>query len=387
MTRRRFSSPYCFRPAATAIALLLLALLSAGCNSGRKPINTDYLLNYEQADQIDYTVAWQSAVAVSAAGKAVAIHPYDDWVVTVESGRNILTALTARDGHDAWEYQVGAHLEHLVGVVRDGNTLIASTQSDLYFLDVASGRLQSQQRYAAGNTAGTAPTFFGPFIIYGTNDGRIIYHHRDLGLMHAAYRLESGQGIAQAPVLLGNEFAVITQSGAIHFMDGSANSRLWSAAVRDPVDARPAISDHALYVAGRDQSVWAFRIADGKLIWRFRCQRPLIDDPRLIDGVLYQAEPGKGFHAIDALTGTAIWTCTDVQGGTVLARKNGQLIIWDKDDAPGATGSSFHRILERDGTLLGSARCPNVAVAVADRVENGNIYGMSTAGRIVKLIP
>lgn len=387
MIRRRFGSLHCSRPAATLIALMLPALLSAGCDSGRKPLNTEYLLNFEQADEIDYTVAWESAVAVSAAGKAVAIHPYGDWVVAVESGRNILTALTTRDGHDAWEYQVGAPLEHLVGIVRDGNMLIASTQSDLYFLDVASGRLQAQQRYAAGNTAGTAPTLFGSLLIYGTNDGRIIYHHRDLGLMHAAYRLENNQAIVQAPVLLGNEFAVITQFGGIHFMDGSANSRLWSAAVRDPVDARPVITDHALYVAGRDQSVWAFRIADGKLIWRFRCQRPLIDDPKVIDGVLYQAEPGRGFHAIDALTGTLIWTCTDVQGGTVLARKNGQLIVWDKDDAPGAAGSTFHRILERDGSLLGSTRCPRVSVAVADRVENGNIYAMSTAGRIIKLIP
>lgn len=388
MTGRRLGSLHRWARAAALMPLALLALLALGCESSRKgPVAPEYLLDFEQTDQLDYTIAWESAVAVSLGGKAVSIHPFGEWVLTVEDGRNILTALTARDGRDAWEYQVGASLEHLRGVLLRGTTVLASTQSDLYFLDIATGRPQSQQRYAAQNAAAAPGLLFGPFLVYGTNDGRIIYHHLDLGLMQAAYRLESSQPITHAPVPLGDVFAIITQSGAIHLMDGVNNSRLWTAAARDPIDTTPAIDENGIYVAGRDQSVWAFRLSDGKMMWRFRCQRPLIDDPKLIDGVLYQAEPGRGFHAIDAATGAAKWTCPAVQGGTVLARKNGQLIIWDKDDGAGATGSTFYRVLERDGSVLGSARADRISVATSDRIENGTIYAMSRAGRIIKLIP
>jgi len=388
MFRRRLGLLHRPARAATLLPLALLALLALGCESGRKgPIDTEYLLTLEQVDQLDYQIAWESAVAVSRGGRAVAIHPMGEWVLTVENGRNILTALTSRDGRDAWELQVGARLEHLRGVLRQDDEVLASTQSDLYFFDIATGRTQRHQRYAPEDAAGTAGILFGPFLVYGTNDGRIIYHHRGLGLMQAAYRLENQQPISHAPLPLGDTFAIFTQTGAIHLMDGVNNSRLWSAAARDPFDATPAIDENAIYVAGLDQSVWAFRLGDGKFIWRFPCQRPLIDDPKLIDGILYQAEPGRGLHAIDARTGVARWTCTDVQGGTVLARKNGQLIIWDRDDAPNSLGSTFYRILERDGSLLGSARCPKISVAASDHIENGTIYAMSAAGRIIKLIP
>lgn len=370
------------------LPVLLGSLVATGCESGnRGPIETQYLVSLEQSDQIDYKIAWESAIALAGGGRAVSIHPYDDYVLGVEDGRNIVSALTVRDGRAAWEYQVGASLEHLRGVTRLGDQFLASTQSDLYFLDAATGRLQKQQRYAAQNAPLTAGVVFGPFLVYGTSDGRIIYHHLNVGLMQTAYRLESAQSITHPPLVNGNELAVMTQTGGIHLMDGVNNSRIWSASVRDPFKATPAIDDFAIYVAGTDQSLWAFRIADGKLVWRFRCQAPLIDDPKLIDGIVYQAEPGRGLHAIDARTGVQKWISTEVKGGTVLARKNGQLIVWDPDDSYGAQGSTFYRVLERDGSVLGQAYCPRIALATSDRIENGTIYGMSRGGRLIKMIP
>jgi len=374
----RFARPLALLP------LMLLFLAVAGCQSGdRWPVETEYLVSLEQSDQLDYTIAWESSIALSQQGEAVAIYPYDDYVLGVEDGRNIVSALTVRDGNPSWEYSVGASLEHLRGITRQGGQILASTQSDLYFLDAATGRLQKVQRYDPKNAALTAGVIFGPFLIYGTSDGRLIYHHLGLGLMQTAYRLETSQSITHPPLVLGNEFAVLTQSGGIHFMDGVNNSQIWTAAARDPIAATPAIDEFALYVAGVDQSVWAFRVADGKMVWRFPGQRPLRDDPKLIDGILYQAEPGKGLHAINSKTGVEQWLCPEVDGGTVLTRKNGQLIVWSKQ----ATGSTFYRVLERDGSVLGTARCPRIAVAKSDRIENGTIYGMSRSGRIIRLIP
>jgi outer membrane protein assembly factor BamB len=141
-------------------------------------------------------------------------------------------------------------------------------------------------------------------------------------------------------------------------------------------------------VAGTDQSVWAFRVDDGKFLWRYRCQQPLTDNPTLIDDTLYQTERGKGLIAIDTNTGSSRWVCSDVLGGEVITRTHdGELIVWDRDDASNATGSTFYRVNERTGRVSGSFHAAKIYTAIADRQENGTIYGLSRSGRLIKLLP
>lgn len=370
----------------TGLCFGMFVLLSAGgCDSGPEATNrgSDYLISLQQADELNYTIAWQSAVATTAYGAVSGLYPYHDIVVTSESGRNVIGAVTTRDGAAAWETPVGDRLERLLGVVRDGDVLVANTQSDLYMLDVGNGREVGHQKFGDQNVASTAPFILGNLAIYGTPDGRVVYHHMGTGYMAAAYRLDSA--VTHAPVWLGDAIALITQSGKIHVIDPGQNSRIWINEVRDPISSIPAVDNFAMYIAGRDQSVWAFRLSDGKMVWRYRTQYALIDDPKVYDESVYVAIPEYGLVALDRHLGTEQWVCPDVKGGTVLTRNGHDLIVWDQLNDN--RGSTFYRVNSRNGHLEGMFTVPNIHHAAADKVEGGDLYGVSRRGRLIKLVP
>lgn len=366
------------------VILLAMVFCIFGCD--KQIVSEDrneYLLSYTQAKELDCNIAWQTTVALTFTGKVTGLYPYDDMIVTTEDGRNVVSAVTARDGSGMWETPVGDKLERLLGVVRDNERIIANSQSDLYVLDTANGTIQSHQKYGKNNVAMTVPFILGDMAIYGTPDGRIVYHRLSTGMMQAAYRFSDA--IPHTPVWLGDAIAVITQTGQINVMDPGVNSQIWVNHVLDPIQTRIAVDSNAMYVAGTDQSVWAFRLVDGKRIWRFQTQYPLNDDPKVIDGIVYQAIPHKGLTAIDASNGHQKWVSDQVTGGTVITRFDQDLIIWDKLE--NTRGSVFYRVDSVTGDLLGKAMSNRIDYAAADKIESGTIYGLTRNGVLIKLIP
>jgi len=365
---------------------LLLGACSESPQIGPRQ-GTGYMISYEDSQALDYDVAWQSQVARTILGEATGVLPGEDYVFATEDRGNVISALTNRDGAPAWEEGVGDPLQRLLGIVRVGDELLASTQSDLFILDVATGRRKSQQRYGEKNVASTKPLVRGNVAIYGTPDGRIVYHNLGAGMMQAAYRI--GESIEMAPIPAGpHAILVITRRGRINLVDPATNTRRWEAGILDTIEARPAIGENGLFVAGTDQSVWAFRLEDGRQMWRTRFQYPLHDDPVLLDNrTLYQAVPREGMAALNATTGEILWQNPEIEGGTVLTRKGNDLIVWDKDDRPNAYGSTFYRIDEATGDVLGRVEAKWIAYAASSDMERGEIFGLSRAGRLIKLVP
>jgi len=381
------------RSCATLLAAGLLTTtlaLNLGCES-QKQIGPregqGYMVSYEQSQILDYNVAWQSSVARSILGNATSVLPGDDYIIASENGSNIISAITNRDGTPAWQEPIGDRLEQLLGITRVGNTVIAATQSDLYLLDVATGRITSTQPYGEQNIASTKPLIIDNEAVYGSNDGRIVYHNLDAGLMRGAYRF-GATGFNMQPMRVSKTAVlVITRTGRFYLLDVKAGTVYWQAGVLDPIEATPALGKTGLFVAGTDQSVWAFRLEDGHLMWRTRFQYPLRDDPKLIDNTLYQAVPNQGFTAINATTGQIIWQNPEVKGGTVITQHNTDLIVWDKDNAQDSYGSTFYRVNPTNGEIKGQIRTDWIAYATATSMNNGTIFGLSRAGRIIKLIP
>ncbi|NOG52919.1 MAG: PQQ-binding-like beta-propeller repeat protein [Planctomycetes bacterium] len=379
--------PMCARLVAllSGVFLGLFIVLTGGCES--QPVDTrsttDYLVSLQEADELEYNIAWQSAVVTTPYGQVSGLYPYYDVVVTTENGRNFIGAVTTRDGTPVWESSVGDRLERLLGVVRNGDQLIANTQSDLYVLDIGNGSEVTHQKFGENNVASTSPFILGSLAIYGTPDGRVVYHHMGTGIMAAAYRLDSA--ITHAPIWLGDAIAMVTQSGTINVIDPGENSRIWMNRVRDPLTATPAVDSYAMYVAGRDQSVWAFRLADGKMVWRYRAQYALNDDPKVYDETVYVSIPDYGLVALDHRFGTEKWVCEEVAGGTVLTRNGQDLIVWDKLDND--RGSTFYRINGKNGNLEGTFTTTKIHWAASDKAEGGDVYGASRRGRMIKLVP
>lgn len=391
---RRYQSVRCFLNTVTTVATFVAiplgaSLVSTGCSETPQigPLKgAGYMITYEEAQTLRYDVAWQTSVARSFFGNAQGVIPGEDYIITYEDGSNIMSVISNRDGAPVWQTPIGDRLERLLGVAREGSTVMAATQSDLYILDIATGRLLADQRYGRENIASSMPLIMQREAAYGSNDGRVVYHDLNTGLMRGAYRL--GTGIDMTPIWVGgNSVIVITRTGRIHLIDIKTNTRYWQAGVLDPFETKPALGDTGLFIAGEDQSIWAFRLADGRQMWRTRFQYPLRDDPKLIGDTLYQAVPNQGFAALNATTGQIIWQSPEVAGGTLITRNVGDLIIWDRDDGQDAYGSTFYRLDASTGDVIGKVHSAWIARAAASNIEGGDIYGLSRAGRIIKLVP
>ncbi len=370
--------------------LVLSGTLVTGCAEqvSMGPDVPNYMIEYNDAAALDYNIAWQSRTAVMRWGEATRVLPMGEYVLASEDGSNVISGLTARDGKPLWEEPVGDRLEHLQGMVPFGKTqIIAATQSDCYYIDVATGRLVTQQGFIEQDIATTTPVIMNPYALYGTDDGRLIFHHIPTGLKRMAYRFSAG--IDMPPYFLsdGTTAVIVTRTGRIHLHDCANNSQYWMGGVLDPIIATPVANEDLVFIAGTDQSVWAFRISDGKRVWRTRFENILYDDPKLVGEVLYQAVPDQGLAALDVTTGKVIWINPEVKGGTVVATRDGDLIIWDRDDAPDATGSTLYRLDPELGDILGQATCPRIHELVADGFDDAALYGLSRKGRLIKLVP
>lgn len=377
----------------TKVLVLLVSAaamtLATSCSSrpAIRPGWTGYMMTLEQARELDYQVAWQSAFAITTTGVTNSIVAYDDVVIATENGANVVSALSERDGTPLWQEAIGDSLERLLGVVPSEDEVIAWTQSDCYLLDVMTGRQNAHQRYGAAQVAHTLPLVLRPFAIYGTPDGRIIYHHLDLGIMKSAYRVDNS-AVRRAPVLAGSAMVVLTDSARINYLDPIDNHRRWVNQTLDPIDTKPVSDGVNVYLAGEDQSVWAYRLADGKIAWRFRTQSPLRDDPTLINGVLYQAVPDRGLTAIDTSNGQEIWSNPSVPAGTVVTmNQHNELIVWQSDPGEYSNHSTIYRVDGRTGDAIATVRCQGIALVCADNLINGSIYGASRNGRVIKLVP
>jgi len=370
-----------------SFSLLLTVVVLTGCGGKAivEPDKSGYLLTFDQTKQLDYDTAWQSVVATTFTGRLEAVFPYDDLIVTIENGRNIVSAVSAVDGTRQWDIPVGDRLEHLHGVVRAGDQFIINSQSELYIVDSANGTIISRQDYGTNNVAMTAPFILDSLAIYGTPDGRIVYHHLGTGMQQSAYRFDSD--VPHVPIWLMDAIAVVTETGQINVIDPGTNSRIWMNRVLDPVTARPVADSQALYVAGTDQSIWAFRLSDGKLQWRHRTDAQLTDDPKVIGDTLYQSVPKRGMMALDITTGKERWNKpAQITGGTVIAFKEYDLIVWHSLGRGG--GSVFYRVDSRTGDVISRVVAPEIDLAAADRLNNGSIYGLNTKdGRLIRLDP
>jgi len=110
-----------------------------------------------------------------------------------------------------------------------------------------------------------------------------------------------------------------TLDGVITSANVASLTSLWTFAVEGPVSATPVIVDGVAYVGSYDGNLYAIDLYSGAEIWRYASGSEVIE-PNLqvplgitgsahVDGdVVYVGDSAAVLHAIDRVTGQAIWT-------------------------------------------------------------------------------
>ncbi|MCC6660259.1 MAG: PQQ-binding-like beta-propeller repeat protein [Phycisphaerales bacterium] len=386
MLNPRLSSRVCriVRGAVLSAALaagVLAGLVPTGCGTGyasRSPEErrAKFPINHADYRRVGYRLDWVGFPVATGKGRINFIHADSDVVATLEEGSTV-SLLAAGNGAVRWTNQLGDRLTRFVGLDRIGSRVYASGEGDLFLLDVDSGNVVSRQKYQ--KIVSTPPVIYGSLLIYGTGVGEV-FAHMVLSAVEGvkAWGNHITGAIVAAPVLVGTSVGVVTQTGRVMFIDAESGTPTGSNQIYDGTVTDPVASDRVMYIAGLDQSLWAFNASGGTQLWRVRTDSPLRVQPTLHGAVLYCELAGKGLTAFDAQRGTVIWTSKAARG-QVIATNGGRLECWD--------GRTMYLIDAANGDVIERATLPGVAKFTTDKFDDGNLYAVSTSGLVVKFAP
>lgn len=363
-------------------ALLLAAGLCLGlaaCESGPRALTPEERsaatpMRHDDYATLGYRVEWRGFPTLSPGARLDRMEVLGDAIVAQDSA-GVVTVLETRSGERRWTDPVDTPLTKFVGLNRDGNRILVSSESNLFLYDADTGAVQGKQRFA--QVVNTRPVQVGEVLVYGTLTGQVLGHlilngFRQWGSFTSA-------AIETDPVLLGQTglVGIIDRAGEIVILDGLSGSARGRTKIYGGTSAPLAASDSVVYVASRDHSLYAIR-DDASQLWRIRTEAPLQHAPAFHDGRVYCDMGADGLCAFDANTGERIWSSKDVHGA-VIAMRNGRLLVWD-----GRTASTVD---PARGALVDSVELPDTTMIRTDQFVDGQLYLVSRTGVVTRLTP
>lgn len=309
----------------------------------------------------------------------------------VHDDENVLTVRDAGTGRYVWRERLGASVLPFAGHVRyDGfelrsgvgtpapvDVLVTASRSELFIRELDSGSLIDRQRLAF--LVSTPPLKAGgAMLAFGSLEGRVLFHRADSDVYAFQFALNSA---IEAPLTrVGGAVGAVDASGTAAVIDAVAGESVGGLfSMFAGAGGAPVADDRTMYVASRDQSIYAFDTSIGETRWRIRTERALVDDPTLRDGVLYVAVPSRGLLAIDAFGGRVMWECAGVDRGTVIGRSAGELMVWD--------GEAVTLVDQGTGDLIERIELTGVRDLRVEGFDDPAVYASFDTGRLAKFRP
>lgn len=338
----------------------------------------DYTPNvdHEAWAKLGYRLDWQGFPFVAAGNTAhvTRIAPYDDMVLVQESS-SAVALLEANTGAKRWAVSLTNPIIKFSGISRDPQDsarILVSSEAELFGLAAQSGNLVIREKYE--KVVNTAPVMLGHLAVYGGSTGEVQAHV--VGRAVKAWGFDLQGSIDADPVRVGDSVGTVSQAGEVIFLTDKGavlgRNKIFQGLANDPV-----ANDTTMFIAGLDQSVWAFEFT-GALAWRYRTSVPLKDQPTLNGDTLYINVPGQGLTALNAADGHVRWV-SKAAGGTVIALRNKQLIAWD--------GKTAFAIDPDRGDVYDKVELPDTKLLVLDKLDNGNAYAVDGRGVVSKFVP
>ena len=287
---------------------------------------------------------------------------------------NTLSFIEGPTGRVRWPASLGRPLEKFVGATRLAAALIVASESEEQLLDVETGQLLDRQRLSV--LANTSPVLVPPQIIVGSSTGEIYAHDLRVGVRTWSVKLN---GPINSPVIKlgGRDIGAVSEGGELIMLDtrsGASGGR--RAMLFDGVENQPITDGSQMYVAGLDQSVWAYDIDSGSRVWRHRTQSPMSSDPVVGGGVVVVHAKREGLLGLNAQNGERLWAQPDAMGDGVYTTDTA-VTLWD--------GTTLSVVSLRDGAIRTQYELPGIKWVRAD--DDGIVYTVAHDGVVSKYEP
>jgi outer membrane protein assembly factor BamB len=330
------------------------------------------VITNEAWKSLDYRLAWRGFPGFGKNSGFLNVGAFDEGVLVMDTA-NTVSMLNQRTGKTIWITQPGTPRTKFVGSTIADGQVYCSSDIEVYVLDFHTGALVDRQ--SLSSVVEMPPVIIDQMAIFGSTSGEVIGHSLYSGFRLWGYQLQGS--IEAAPVNVGGVVGVVSEAGDVIFLDPSDGTSRGRGSVFGGVRNRLVADDRTMYIASKDQSVYAFDARDGTRLWRYRSETSLDGNPSLYDGVLYVEIPGEGMTALDALTGEVMWQSAELHGEVVGAH-DGTILLW--------SGTTMQTADAEDGTVLSEASWPQAAGVVRARGADAPVYVLERGGSVAKFV-
>jgi outer membrane protein assembly factor BamB len=364
---------------------LWLSVGAAGCaDDGPRAVSAQERSNStptqaEQFAKLGYRLEWRGFPTMLPGETVKFLDIFGD-VLAVQETAGVVSVIETKSGQTRWSDQVAGRLTKFVGLNREENRLLVSSESEVYFYDLATGNLKNKQELA--QVVNTRPAKEGEMLVYGCANGQILGHLVLNGFR--AWGSNLGSSIEADPISIGSgRIAICSNTGDFAIFDAQSGLSQGRAKMFAGPGAELTASDSAIYVASTDQSLYAFSTDGAAQLWRKRTEMPLKFKPVFHDGKLYcdmgsGRIGGMGITSFEAGSGKENWH-NDKVSGEVIALRNKRLIVWD--------GHTAVTLDPGSGVIIDSVKLENISILKPDTFVDGHLYAVTPTGIIAKLSP
>ncbi|MGI9243477.1 MAG: PQQ-binding-like beta-propeller repeat protein [Verrucomicrobiales bacterium] len=233
--------------------------------------------------------------------------------VVFGAGDGFVYALSADKGEFRWKHETDGEILAGANIYESktaGKTyvLIGSYDNQLYCFDIENGDVV--WTYPTEGAVNGAPSIVGDQILFGGCDTFIHSISAETGKVTNEDQkpIEVGAPITNSIIVRGNDAYVAHYNNRVVSFDLGRRVQRWEFGETDfAFWASPAVTDDALYVAGRDKRVYRVNPDDGTEVWSFKARGRVDSSPVISGKTLYVGSDDGFLYALDTESGDELW--------------------------------------------------------------------------------
>lgn len=350
---------------------------------GAQALEDRFVLGPATAADLGFRVSWQTGALATTGAQAQRMSVSADSVWFGDSVGSVVR-LRRDNGETVWRASTNPGIERITGIEHlpagKRDEVFVVTDLNSVALDAATGTMVRKSNFS--HLPSKEPAVFGPSMVYGSSTGLCCWFQYGSGFN---WRASSLGGNIVAPVTVAGPVVLVgSTSGAVYALDAASAEILWTRRLTAGVEAKIAADDRACFVAGIDQSVWAFDLSNGRVQWQHFTTSPLRNPPSRIGDGLYVQIPGEGLVSFnpapqDKPDGEIRWRST--AAGDVVSAAGTRLYAWE------ARTRTMTVVDAGSGRVVHVARIPHAAQLLFTSPVDGDLVVMASDGRIESLAP
>ena len=248
-----------------------------------------------------------------------------DGIVYIGSADSVFYAIEAGSGKEKWRYHSGNTVQSSAAV---HNKLILFESGNRIIALNARGKLKWERNLCEGEVRNqldpwdfhhSSPYVHNGNIYIGTEKGGLLGFDAMSGKQVLRCQTISEQCIRTTPVVSGGLVIYGDWDGVLYANDISTGALAWKYDTKqegtfpwpNSILTNLVVDGESVYFAGKSNRLYSLDVRTGKKNWHYSSPTDqwLIGGPVVKNGVVYLGSSDqKLFHAIDASSGTLIWT-------------------------------------------------------------------------------